>query len=596
MPLTQTTFSVPEAPDIRADRNYRIVLFESNLYDNALHPITGLATPGLHTSVLTFGDHRDPSFTYLLNRPGSASFTLPLQSDESLAVVGYEVRRSITVFADPQFVGQNPIVMWSGFISAVRLQASSASISVTCTGWMELLYHREFRKATQFVSQDAGVIMTRLLHTANNQIANDNTVTGSGGTTAEDLLYGAGELDDLGCLAGAPVNFDAGYPAVNTAWARSGSGSMQFVATNKNAQSYVSFKGIDSASPDRFPVDANSNYNIHGWVNVAAMSGAGTFAGIQINWFTSANAFISASSVNYTSAVGEAEMDSTVVSPPTAAYAVAYMLVSTPASGAVTISYDGFTISKNNVKKRTTPIRLGTVDSPANPTGANRTRSYKVGDKIGQMMEELSNVESGVDWEVATRQTTITGGTTFVREMNVKWTLVKAATTVRGIGQDRPNVVFGLNFAGNNTLSDLEETRDASNIANRVNGRGQGQLAMAQNTTAMDTYGLWEDSVSVSDTVDSNVLLGYAGAETAYRSTPTRRFNPTPVAWDGGSVPRFKIDYDVGDIAYMVADVGAMQVGRENNIKQPIRIFGLTVSPDANGNEKISNFQTTMSQ
>jgi hypothetical protein len=326
------------------------------------------------------------------------------------------------------------------------------------------------------------------------------------------------------------------------------------------------------------------------------MSGAGTYAGVHVNWYNSAFTFISNSVVSYTSAVGEVEMDATVTSPSTAAYAIFYLAINTPASGSSTASYDGFTFSKNSVKKRPTPIRLGIVDSPANPSGANRTRSYKVGDKIGPMMEELSNVESGVDWEVATRQTTISGGTTFVREMNVKWTLVKAATTIRGIGQDRPNVVFGLNFAGNNTLADLEETRDASNLANRVNGRAQGQLAMAQNTAAMDTYGLWEDSVSISDTVDNNVLLGYAGAETAYRATPTRRFSPTPVAWDGGSVPRFKIDYDVGDIGYLVADDGAMQVGRENNIKQPIRIFGLTVSPDKNGNEKIGNFQTTMSQ
>ena len=51
-------------------------------------------------------------------------------------------------------------------------------------------------------------------------------------------------------------------------------------------------------------------------------------------------------------------------------------------------------------------------------------------------------------------------------------------------------------------------------------------------------------------------------------------------------------DYNVGDVVYMVAQRGAMQIGTE--ARQPIRIFAFTVSIDEEGNEKISEFQTTV--
>jgi hypothetical protein len=256
------------------------------------------------------------------------------------------------------------------------------------------------------------------------------------------------------------------------------------------------------------------------------------------------------------------------------------------------------TLSKNAVLPRTTPITIGAIASPANPTNKNRTRTYQQGQKMGPAIEELSQIEAGFDYDITTVPTTVTGGATLLRQFNVYYGTVKAATSLKGVGSDKTNVIFGHRWGPNNVRS-VRESHDSSKLANRINGRSPRASAMVQDTSSIGTRGIFEDSVNISDAnVADNIILYYAGAEVAFRKTPFIIYNVAPFPWDGdsssGRVPRFNIDYIIGDICYLVADNGAMQIGRTGT-GQPIRIFGVSISIDMEGNERVESLQTAAS-
>lgn len=634
MPTTTVT-TAANTPTVtgRVNRNIQFSLYESNLYNTDVHPITGLATSGIHTRVRQLTTARDRSYSPSLNRPGSCKFTVPLTSPDALDIVGYEVRRCVVIFytdpGDPNNANTRPL--WSGYISGVELDAAGNSLVVTCTGWFQFLYGREFHQKVIFDTVDAGVIATRLLGTANNQNANDNVVAAGGldyngvdisGATAEDLLFGAGELDSIDANNNGTLSTDAityqnqlqlgidtpisSNVVYSTAWdytsrlSPSGSGGISIRGTNKS-----NYGGMYVGK--RFPATAGTTYNLRTLAYVQSLVNAGSTVGIGVAWFTSSDVLLSSTgNVAITPSVtGVYEINGTVVSPGSTVYGRAFIYITTTASSSIQAVFDSSKVSVNNVKMRPTPIIIGTVDSPANPTGANRSRTYNVGDKIGPAFEELSNIESGFDVEVATVETTLTVnninlGVAYERKLNIRWGLVKTGTTIRGIGTDRPNVVFGYN-AGPENLANMRETRDAGNLANRVNGRAAGLAAMAQDTTSMDSIGLWEDSININDPgVSTKVLLGYAGAEVTYRGRPPRRFNPSPMRNDGlGGVikqqHRFGQDYVIGDIVYAVAIIGAMNIqGSTSGTFQPIRIFALTLGIDDEGNETVSDIETTL--
>ena len=125
-----------------------------------------------------------------------------------------------------------------------------------------------------------------------------------------------------------------------------------------------------------------------------------------------------------------------------------------------------------------------------------------------------------------------------------------------------------------------------------------GKLALAQDPVSIAKYGIFEDSLSVSDaTISDRVLLGYAGAELAFRAFPYTIVSIVPFPWDGapgGSVPRFLVDYNIGDICYLVADHELVKIGLTGS-PHPIRIFGVGISIDNEGNERIESLQTVAS-
>lgn len=597
---------------LKINRGWNFVLYESNLFDKDLHPITSLATPGLHTKVRSFTKASNKSVTFLLNRPGSAKFDLPLDSPEALDVVGYEIKRSIIVFLNPTTPGDDPIPVWSGYISNVGLSVDSSgkgNVSVTCTGWLQMLYSREFRMPYSFTATNPDEIALRLLGTANNQVVNGNANIVSG-ANEENLLGDAGDLESMVYVTPGTKNTfrteawaTATVPELSKTWdfTQAILPSGQYGLFMGTAYVDASHKSGDVLIGAQFDVAASTSYEVRFLANMKRSTNASCLANLQLLFWNSSGTPLATSTVSINRTLGVKEVTATVTSPATAAKCqVKLEVVTAAASDECACIYDAICVTKTNVAVTGVgvvplPIKVGTITSPAGPPLVTRTPPlYQTGEKIGKSIEALSDIESGFDYEVKVVKETITGGDTYVRRMNVKYVQVKAGTTIYGIGQDRPSVVFGYQWGGSANLSAVTESRDGSNLATRVNARSPNKSAMSQDITQVNALGLWEDSLSVSDqSVKNDVLLAYAGAETAFRASPTRRFSPTPTAYNGTYLtPAVFADYEIGDIVYMVADRGAMQIGV--TARQPIRIFGLTANIDGEGNERISELQTTV--
>lgn len=585
--VTDTIFSEPAA--ISANRNYQVHVYESNLFNTDVHPISGVATSGLHTRVRKLTKARSRVLDLTLNRPGSFSFTVPLTSADAAALAGQEIKRSVIVFVDDE--DGNPMPAWSGPIYSIEYDGPNVALNITCVGWLQLLHGREFRQKAIFSQIDAGIIGTRILGTANNQVADDAVLT-DGSTAAEDLLFGDGECDSMLKLTATGVH-DTNFPAISTDWASSGSGSLSLSSTNQNNTGYVQIG-------ERFEAVSGEDYQVRGWVNVSTQSGTAATR-LAMEFFDSNGDSLGILLGSDTqSTVVEKLVTETITAATGAVQGAVLVSVSSGASGAIEAQWDAILCAKNEVKVWPTGIELGTVDSPANPDGADRSFTWDAGSKMGQALENLSEIESGVDFEVATvkeNPSGLPGGETFRRYLNIRWALVKADTTIRGIGQDRADVVFGYRRLKKNVKGFVQRS-DSSKLGNRVNARTEGRHAMAQDLASIAEIGLWEDSVAISDTnVSDDALLGFAGAEVIYRSRPILLHDITPFPYSGTRrTYRFKVDFDLGDIVYGVADHGVLQVGLDPEVgKQPIRIFGLKVNITDAGSEVIDTFQATAS-
>src|ERR1035437_1422406 len=231
------------------------------------------------------------------------------------------------------------------------------------------------------------------------------------------------------------------------------------------------------------------------------------------------------------------------------------------------------------------PISIGFVEP--NPNGVLWNVSYQQLQNIGQAIQTLSNAEGGFDFRVdpATLQ------------LDFYYGLVKAGSTVYGRGQDRPNAVF--NYPGN--LTELAPTEDASNVAtqmtvldqltNSSQYPGAGEI-----TESITTYGMMQDTASLSDINSLTITTAYAGAEVAFRSAPEVIWTFTPFAYHGDAdVPQPFVDYDIGDFVYLTANYGCLQVPLSTAMAagpMPIRMFSFTITLDNEGNEMISNVQS----
>lgn len=201
------------------------------------------------------------------------------------------------------------------------------------------------------------------------------------------------------------------------------------------------------------------------------------------------------------------------------------------------------------------------------------TVTYQKHSSIGQLIQNLSDIESGFDWSIDPE----------TRDFDLE---DSDSPTIRD------NVIFGYNKLTNN-IQQLSETVDGNEMVNKIFVLGRFLTATAEDTAAQNEYQLFHRTDSLSEITDNIILGAYANGEIAVSARPRviYSFTPFPVATnikEDENVPSIFEDYNIGDIAYLSADYGSLQIN-----KQAVRVFGTSIGIDEEGNESVGSIQTT---
>jgi hypothetical protein len=114
---------------------------------------------------------------------------------------------------------------------------------------------------------------------------------------------------------------------------------------------------------------------------------------------------------------------------------------------------------------------------------------------------------------------------------------------------------------------------------------------LAFDTESMGSFGIFEETATLTNISDTQILLAYAGAEVAVNSHPKITYTITPFPWrEDLPIPRFKQDYDIGDIGRFSANMGAASV-----YDQHIRFYGAKVSITNEGVERLNSLDISPS-
>jgi hypothetical protein len=220
----------------------------------------------------------------------------------------------------------------------------------------------------------------------------------------------------------------------------------------------------------------------------------------------------------------------------------------------------------------------------------NRVLTIEKGAQILGEIQRLTDIENGSDIQVDPA----------TRALNI---YAKKLT-------DRPQAQFGYGW-GTDNLKQLTRQLDPSTLVNFIYVTGSSPSvapatadtklnpAPTQNPPklgedSMQTYSLWEEQAGISDAVNAEILLTYAGAEILVRSSPRIVYTMVPepfVTGAKGRIPEPFVDYTVGDQVYFSARYGQ----RVTISKQAVRVFGLSLQIDAEGNEQIQTLNTSPS-
>lgn len=212
-----------------------------------------------------------------------------------------------------------------------------------------------------------------------------------------------------------------------------------------------------------------------------------------------------------------------------------------------------------------------TATTTITPSGPATEKNFKIeqDQSFGEAITQLTQFENGPDIEVDP----------VTRELNV----------YRKKG-GKKDIFFGYNWGPEN-LRNFSKTTDTNKLANQLIGRSNGvtPTMVATDQDSFDDYGLFEDVVNVQlSKADPDLLAKYTAAEYFFTSQPLITYSISPYPWtDGSSIPEPFVDYVIGDQVYIRAN----KPPRLNQEKQLVRIFGINVTIDDEGNEQINDLQ-----
>lgn len=365
MPQTVEPYFIEESDAPRASRGWTFVLCDSNLKNDAISPVTdatygwtaGQPGAGIHTKVAILRQARGKKLDMALNKPGSLSFNLPIDSDEAAMCFGYEIRRCIVAYCFNRLGVLVP--RWSGPIWTTEVSAPDNKVNVSCVGWDQMLEYRILRNQSNYNKSSFAYFPYSAVQTANSQKANQATFASN---PAEDLLNGNGDFENDACFEETASGRVSGILATTSqmGWCRSGASCLrtQHNITFNTASPTVTTGlplpiVIGGRSQSAFRVQPGINYTVHGWIYVINRP-TGSRAPILLNWYTSAGVFITQTGTNVASAssggyagVGEYEFTSVQTAPANAAYAILQIGLVTDATAGIDILWDAITVTAN---------------------------------------------------------------------------------------------------------------------------------------------------------------------------------------------------------------------------------------------------------
>lgn len=203
-----------------------------------------------------------------------------------------------------------------------------------------------------------------------------------------------------------------------------------------------------------------------------------------------------------------------------------------------------------------------------------RTITYQQWHNIGQIITELSDIENGYDFEI----------TPDTRTLNIYNSAFPG--TLR---RDRTQAQFGYQWGPNNLLS-FSRSVDMSTLVNSQFATGRYGHALSQNTTSMDTYGMFTDVQNLQDVNNNTILQAFANGEVAIKSFPRVLYTLLPHPWGvmHTHVPEPFVDYRIGDHVYLSANTPRFSVSH-----QAVRVYGMNISIDDNGTERLTDLQVS---
>lgn len=118
---------------------------------------------------------RNRSISLALNRPGSASFSLPM--DDALAPLVQPITTALHVYRiSPNFANTAAQFIWNGYVQTIDEDISQNRMTVNCIGFLERLAKRYTRERMTFSAVDDSFIIQTLLAHANLTSNNGYTV------------------------------------------------------------------------------------------------------------------------------------------------------------------------------------------------------------------------------------------------------------------------------------------------------------------------------------------------------------------------------------------------------------------------------------
>lgn len=209
---------------------------------------------------------------------------------------------------------------------------------------------------------------------------------------------------------------------------------------------------------------------------------------------------------------------------------------------------------------------------------AAATRTMKI-DRFSSALAEiqkLTQIENGCDIEIDPA----------TRELNI---FRKKQRIMNGTAN--PGVNFGYRWGPNN-IQACGRQIDGQTVVNYELALGPTSLTpqFYQDTASQDAYGPLDEVTTLSDVRSTNILLAYATVEVLVRKDPRIIYSMTPYPYTAkSSVPQPFVDYRLGDQVYFSARQGT----RVSIDKQPVRVFGMSLNIDEEGNERMDSLQLT---